>query len=180
VKIKGNEKYEFCSIQLQCHSTSHSTQPIQPITCAGKCDATQTNPTQPKPTHGWTQPMSISARLYFLRTDWLQRNWGGWCSVSSCAVTTAPLQCTSTLLELSSVQFMCCEQTFSSDSQDAIILSDNVSSCCISSNTRVTMPRPYAALRNTAICPSVRLSVCLSHALSSKTAHFTAMVTIEH
>jgi len=123
-------------------------------------NATQPKPTQPKPTHGWTQPMSISARLYFLRTDWLQRNWGGWCSVSSCAVTTAPLQCTSTLLELSSVQFMCCEQTFSSDSQDAIILSDNVSSCCISSNTRVTMPRPYAALCNIAICPSVCLSVC--------------------
>jgi len=39
VKIKGNEKCEFYSIQLQCHSTSHST---QPITCAGKC-----NPTQP-------------------------------------------------------------------------------------------------------------------------------------
>ena len=155
MKIKGNEKYEFYSIQLQCHSTSHSTQPIQPITCAGKCDATQTNPN-----HGWTQPMSISARLYFLRTDWLQRNWGGWCSVSSCAVTTPALQCTSTLLELSSVQFMCCEQTFSSDSQDAIILSDNVSSCCISSNTRVTMTRPYAALCNIAICPSVCLSVC--------------------
>jgi len=27
VKIKGNKKYEFYSIQLQCHSTSHSTQP---------------------------------------------------------------------------------------------------------------------------------------------------------
>jgi len=27
VKIKSNEKYEFYSIQLQCHSTSHSTQP---------------------------------------------------------------------------------------------------------------------------------------------------------
>jgi len=40
VKIKGNEKYEFYSIQLQCHSTSHSA--------------------QPNPTHGWTQPMSIS------------------------------------------------------------------------------------------------------------------------
>ena len=26
MKIKGNEKYEFYSIQLQCHSTSHSTQ----------------------------------------------------------------------------------------------------------------------------------------------------------
>ena len=31
--------------------------PTQPITCAGKCD-----PTQPNPTHGWTQPMSISER----------------------------------------------------------------------------------------------------------------------
>jgi len=33
VKIKGNEKYEFYSIQLQCHSTSHSTQlnPTQPM-----------------------------------------------------------------------------------------------------------------------------------------------------
>ena len=40
MKIKGNEKYEFYSIQLQCHSTSHSTQPNR--------------------THGWTQPMSIS------------------------------------------------------------------------------------------------------------------------
>ena len=40
VKVKGNEKYELYSIQLQCHSTSHST--------------------QPNPTHGWTQPMSIS------------------------------------------------------------------------------------------------------------------------
>jgi len=54
MKIKGNEKYEFYSIQLQCHSTSHST---------------QTNPshvlenaTQPNPTHGWTQPMSIFAQ----------------------------------------------------------------------------------------------------------------------
>ena len=27
MKIKGNEKCEFYSIQLQCHSTSHSTQP---------------------------------------------------------------------------------------------------------------------------------------------------------
>ena len=33
MKIKGNEKYEFYSIQLQCHSTSHSTRP---------------NPTKPK------------------------------------------------------------------------------------------------------------------------------------
>jgi len=33
VKIKGNKKYEFYSIQLQCHSTSHSTRP---------------NPTKPK------------------------------------------------------------------------------------------------------------------------------------
>ena len=40
MKIKGNEKYEFYSIQLQCHSTSHST--------------------QPNPTYGWTEPMSIS------------------------------------------------------------------------------------------------------------------------
>jgi len=55
VKIKGNEKYEFYSNQLQCHSTSHSTKPTQPITCAGQCD-----PTRPNPTHGWTQPMSIS------------------------------------------------------------------------------------------------------------------------
>jgi len=33
VKIKGNEKYDFYSIQLQCHSTSHSTQlnPTQPM-----------------------------------------------------------------------------------------------------------------------------------------------------
>ena len=28
MKIKSNEKYEFYSIQLQCHSTSHSTQPM--------------------------------------------------------------------------------------------------------------------------------------------------------
>ena len=39
MKIKGNEKYEFYTIQ---YSTSHST--------------------QPNPTHGWTQPMSISGR----------------------------------------------------------------------------------------------------------------------
>jgi len=33
-----------------------SFNPTQPITCAGKC-----NPTQPNATHGWTQPVFISA-----------------------------------------------------------------------------------------------------------------------
>jgi len=53
MKIKGNEKYEFYSLQLQCHSTFHSTQPNPSHVLE--------NATQPNPTHGWTQPISISA-----------------------------------------------------------------------------------------------------------------------
>jgi len=39
VKIEGNEKYEFYSIQLQCHSTFHSTQPnpTQPMDGPNPC-----------------------------------------------------------------------------------------------------------------------------------------------
>jgi len=44
VKIKGNEKYEFYSIHLQCHSTSHSTQPNPSYVLE---NATQPNPAQP-------------------------------------------------------------------------------------------------------------------------------------
>jgi len=44
VKIKGNEKYEFYSIQLQCHSTSHSTQPNPSHMLE---NATQPKPNQP-------------------------------------------------------------------------------------------------------------------------------------
>jgi len=44
VKIKGNEKYEFYSIQLQCHSTSRSTQPNP---THHMCWKMRPNPTQP-------------------------------------------------------------------------------------------------------------------------------------
>jgi len=57
VKIKGNEKYEFYSIQLQCRSTSRST---QPKSTHHMCRKMRPNPTQPNPTYGWSQPMSIS------------------------------------------------------------------------------------------------------------------------
>jgi len=40
-------------------------------------------------------------------------------------------------------------------------------------------PYGWCALSNTAICPSVRPSVYLPYAPSSKTAHFRALVTVE-
>ena len=53
MKIKGNEKYEFYSIQLQCHSTSHSTHPNPSHVLE---NATQPNPTQP---NSWMDPTHV-------------------------------------------------------------------------------------------------------------------------
>jgi len=59
VKIKGNEKYEFYSIQLQCHVLLIQLKATQP-----NPSHVLENATQPNPIHGWTQPMSISAMVH--------------------------------------------------------------------------------------------------------------------